>query len=134
MPFYSYITLDGYQYKTLAKQWRPVTARPASPRLTLLGNMEATFGVGALMRWEGQISVPHGESAPLPPNGTQEGNIFTLRETIKKRQALQFTDHNGITYAEAVLTGPFDEQALVNVWNSTANKYFVRVQIIAKAQ
>lgn len=133
MPFNAYIILDGYRYKTLAKQWRPMLNRPASPRLTLLGDMEATFGVGALQRWEGQISVPHGESAPLPANGSLYGNIYTLRETIKKRQALAFTDHYGVVYAEAVMTGPFDETALLNVWNSTSNKYYVRVALTAKA-
>lgn len=133
MAFNSYIILDGYRYKTLAKQWRPTTARPASPRLTLLGEMEATFGVGALKRWEGLISVPHGETAPLPADGSQYGNIASLRDTLNKRSALAYVDHNGIPYNEAVLTGPFDEQSLVNVWDSTANKYFVRVQITAKA-
>jgi len=134
MAFYTYIILDGYRYKTLAKQWRPVINRPATPRLTLLGNMEATFGTEALMRWDGMISVKHGDAAPGAADGTLEGNIFTLRATIRKRQALAFTDHNGTLYGEAVLTGPFDEQSLVNVWNSSSNKYFVRVMITAKAQ
>jgi len=134
MPFNSYVTLDGYRYKTLAKQWRPVLNRPAMPRLTLLGDMEATFGVGALQRWEGLFAVPHGESAPGAADGTLYGNIYTLRQTIQKRQALAFTDHNGIVYSETVLTGPFDEQTLLNVWNSSSNKYYVRVVLTAKAQ
>jgi hypothetical protein len=133
MAFYAYIILDGYRYKTLAKQWRPMTVRPATPRITLLGDLEGTFGVAALMRWEGLISVPHGDSAPGAADGTLFGNIYTLRATLAKRQALTMTDHNGTVYSEAVLTGPFEEQALVNVWDSAANKYYVRVAITAKA-
>lgn len=133
MAFYSYIILDGYRYKTLSKQWRPAITRPASPRLTLLGNLETTFGVGALKRWAGLISVPHGETAPEPADGSQFGNIVSLRDTLIKRSALTFVDHNGITYSEAVLTGPFEEESLVSVWNSATNKYFVQVQITAKA-
>lgn len=132
MAFYDYIILDGYRYKTLAKQWRPVTARPATARLTLLGEMEGTFGVGTMMRWDGQISVRHGEEAPLPADGSEYGNIFTLRATMQKREALAFTDHNGAAFPETVMIGPFDETALVNVWNSNTNKYYVRVQLVAK--
>lgn len=133
MAFNSYIILDGYRYKALAKQWKPAIQRPATPRLTLLGDMEATFGTAALMKWEGLIRVSHGESSPGAADGTRDGNIFTLRATLKKRQALAFTDHYGTAYSEAVLVGPFDEDSLVNVWNSTANKYLVRVMITAKA-
>lgn len=133
MAFYSYVILDGYRYKTLAKQWKPATVRPASARLTLLGDFEATFGAGSLMKWEGLIAVPHGETAPLPADGSQYGNIVSLRDTLKKRMALSFVDHNGDPYPESVLIGPFDEQTLINVWNSASNKYYVRLQITAKA-
>ncbi len=134
MAFYTYIILDGYRYKTLAKGWTPQTLRPATPRLTLLGDMEATFGAGALSKWEGMISVSHGETDITPADGTQYGSIYTLRRTLKKSQQVSFTDHNGITYSEAVLTGPFNEQTAINVWNSSSNKYYVSLQITAKAQ
>src|SRR5512138_4028894 len=127
MAFNSYIVLDGYRYKTLAKQWRPQTARPATPRLTLLGDLEATFGTGALAKWEGVISVPHGETPINPADGSLYGSIYTLRNTLRKSQVVSFTDHNGNLYNEAVLTGPFDEQTLINVWNSSSNKYYVRL-------
>lgn len=129
--FQPYIILDGYRYKTLAKQWRPVTIRPATPRLTLNGVLEATFGVRSLRRWEGMVSVRHGTAAPGAANGTLEGNIFTLRQTIEKRSFVAFTDHNGTAYPSAVLVGPFDERSLVNVWDSAANKYFVNCIITA---
>jgi hypothetical protein len=45
---------------------------------------------------------------------------------------VSFTDHNGNTYT-VVAQGPFDEQSLVNIWNSAANKYFVRIALTAKA-
>jgi hypothetical protein len=134
MAFNSYVVLDGYRYKTLAKGWTPATARPATPRLTLLGEMEATFGAGALAKWEGLIAVPHGETTILPADGTLYGSIYTLRATVRKCQVVPFTDHNGTLYSEAVLIGPFDEQTLINIWNNPSNKYYVRLQITAKAQ
>ncbi len=133
MAFFTYIILDGYRYKTLAKGWTPQTLRPATPRLTLLGDMEATFGAGALAKWEGLITVPHGEVPINPSDGTQYGTIYTLRNTLKKSQQVAFTDHNGKVYSEAVLTGPFNEQSAINIWNSASNRYLVTLQITAKA-
>ncbi len=132
MAFYSYIILDGYRYKTLAKQWRPYTVRAATARLTLLGSLEATFGTGTLKKWEGIISTPHGESSPGDPDGTLDGNIVTLRLALEKRQVLSFTDHNGIVY-DVIAVGPFGEQTIQNVWNAASNKYMVQVQLTGKA-
>lgn len=129
MAFYPYIVLDGCRYKTLAKQWRPSIARPATPRLTLQGSLEGTFGVGALIRWQGQIIAPHGDALPVPPD--VEGNIVSLRASLAKTQALPFTDHNGTEYI-VIAQGPFEEMSLVNVWNAASNKYYVSVQLTAK--
>ncbi len=132
MAFYTYIILDGYRYKTLARAWKPQTNRAATARLTLQGNVEATYGPGVMLKWDGMISTPHGESAPTPADGTQYGNIFTLRATVKKTANVSFTDHYGNVYASSSLIGPFDETMLTNVWNSSANNYYVRVAIVAK--
>jgi hypothetical protein len=131
MAFFAYIILDGYRYKTLARQWRPMTMRPASPRLTLQGNLEATFGVATLKRWEGEISTPHGTAAPGAADGTLYGNIYTLRASLAKGQMLAFTDHNGTAYS-VVAVGPFGEQTVQNVWDAASNKYYVQVQFTAK--
>jgi hypothetical protein len=132
MAFYPYVILDGYRYKTLAKQWRPAALRAATARLTLQGNLEATFGVGALKRWEGLISTPHGETAPGAADGTLYGNIVTLRASLQKLQTLPFTDHTGAAYT-VVAIGPFGEQTIQNVWDAASNKYFIQVQLTAKA-
>jgi hypothetical protein len=132
MAFYPYVILDGYRYKTLAKQWHPATLRAATARLTLQGNLEATFGVGALKRWEGMISTPHGEEATGAADGTLYGNIVTLRTSLQKLQTLPFTDHTGTTYT-VVAVGPFGEQTIQNVWDAASNKYYIQVQLTAKA-
>ncbi len=131
MAFYDYIILDSYRYKTIAKQWRPSTARPASPRLTLLGDLEATFGTGSFKKWQGLITAPHGDTAPLPADGSQYGNIVSLRATLAKLITLSFTDHYGTPYT-VVAQGPFEESALQNIWNASTNKYYVMVQLTAK--
>jgi hypothetical protein len=132
MAFYPYIILDGYRYRALARQWRPVPTRSATARLTLQGNLEGTFGAGGMKRWEGLISTTHGESSPGAADGTLDGNISTLRTSLMKRQALPFTDHTGAAYS-VVAIGPFPEQAVQNVWNAPSNKYQVQVQLVAKA-
>ncbi len=132
MSFYSYIILDGYRYKALAKQWRPMVLRPSTARMTLQGDLEATFGVGSLIRWEGIISTSHGEASPGTANGSLDGNIYTLRASLKKLTMLPMTDHTGTAYS-VVAMGPFSEQTAQNVWNAASNKYYVQVQFTAKA-
>lgn len=132
MAFRDYIVLNGYRYKTPARSWKPTTERPATARLTLMGNLEATFGAGALKKWEGTIAAVHGEEAPGPADGTLYGNIFTLRQALQQRSLLMFNDHYGDGY-QVVSMGPFDETMLHNVWNALTNKYYVRVTLVAKA-
>jgi hypothetical protein len=131
MAFYDYVILDGYRYKALAKQWRPLSQHAATARLTLGGVLETTFGVGTLKKWEGLLAAPHGEASPGAADGTRNGNIYTLRLTLDKRATLSFTDHNGTVYT-VVAQGPFEETSLLNVWNAADNKYYVRVMLTAK--
>lgn len=130
MAFYDYIILDGYRYKTLAKVWKPSVLRPATARMTLGGTLEATFAPATMKRWEGAITVPHGESAPGVANGTLPGNVFTLRASLAKSATVLFTDHNGNAYT-CVCQGPYEEQSIVNVWNSASNRYLMHLVITA---
>jgi hypothetical protein len=131
MAFYTYVIFDGYRYKTLAKQWRPATIRVATPRMTLFGNLEATFGSGSLRRWDGLVIAPHGEAAPGAADGALDGNIFTLRASLEKRALLNFKDHTGNSY-QVVAVGPFVETMSINIWNSPSNKYYIQVQFTAR--
>ena len=58
MAFYDYIVLDGLKYRTLAKQWKPQVNKPATARVTLQGEIEATFGVTNILKWQGIIIAP----------------------------------------------------------------------------
>ena len=53
----NYITLDGQKYKTNGKAWTPATTKAGSVRLNLDGTLDATYGAGTLLRWEGEIKV-----------------------------------------------------------------------------
>ena len=53
--FYDCILIDGYRYKTVAKQWKPASIRPSSARVNLLGDLEATYGSFTILRWEGMV-------------------------------------------------------------------------------
>jgi hypothetical protein len=135
MPFYPYIILDGFRYKTLAKQWRPTTIRPVQARITLAGRLTATFGAAALKRWDGIISAPSGEAVPPPaiPGETVYGTIENLRATLRKHEQVKFTDHYGTVYWFSTILGPFEEESLQNIWNAPTNKFLVRVSIMAEA-
>lgn len=124
MAFNSYIILDGLRYKTLAKQWKPAITRPASARLTLQGNMEVTFGVGVLNRWEGSIIARPTTADPA------YGTIDSLRASLRKTAPLAFTDHYGKEHSVVAL-GPFQETSLINVWEAAGNKIFVNVTLLS---
>ena len=53
----NYITLDGYKYKTNGKAWTPSGVKAGSVRLNLDSTLDATYGSGTLLRWEGEIKV-----------------------------------------------------------------------------
>jgi hypothetical protein len=125
MPFQTYILLDGLKYKTLAKQWRPTTLKPAQARLDLMGRLSATFAAAALKRWDGIIAAPTTASDGY-------GSIDDLRVSIAKRAMVSFTDHYGTEYPHSVVLGPFEEEHLQNVWNAPSNKVYVRVSITSE--
>jgi hypothetical protein len=123
----SYITLDGYRYRTVAKQWKPKLIRPATVRVTLGGALDATFGPVSTYRWEGLIVSNYGSSAPVGP----EGNSYTLRASLEKRNTLSFTDHLGATYTVGA-QGPFDQSSLKNVWDAPDNKIYYYIVLTGR--
>ena len=127
MAFYDYIVLDGLKYRTLAKQWKPQVNKPATARVTLQGEIEATFGVTNILKWQGIIVAP--VTAPAVDFGT----VDTLRTSLKKREIVSFSDHYGTEY-QVVVTGPFDEQYIQNVWNAVTNKVMITVEIMTTQQ
>jgi len=85
-----YITLDGYKYRTPARNWAPAEHKPASVKTTLLGEVDATYGPTTTYEWRGEIA------APVTSPGTGWGTIADLRLSLKKRSALSFSDHYGV--------------------------------------
>jgi hypothetical protein len=127
MPFNSFIVLDYLRYKTLAKAWKPSTMRPAVPRMNLQGSIESTFGVGYFQRWQGIMIADYGEEY-VTKDTMHYGNIATLRESLLKTEPLYFLDHHTNLFT-VIAQGPFEENCLVNVWNSSSNKYYVTVSL-----
>ncbi len=99
-----YITLDGYKYRTPARNWAPAEHKPASVKTTLLGEVDATYGPTTTYEWRGEIA------APVTSPGTGWGTIADLRLSLKKRSALSFSDHYGVRVRTC--TGPFPERSL----------------------
>ncbi len=74
----NYITLDGQKYKTNGKTWTPVPTKAGSVRLNLDGTLDATYGSGTLLRWEGEIKV-------RVTTETGFGTIDQLRTSLQKK-------------------------------------------------
>ena len=77
----NYIVLDGNKYKTNAKNWTPAPQKAGSVRLNLDGTLDATYGSGTLLRWEGEIMVPVTAAAGW-------GTIAQLRTSLQKTSGL----------------------------------------------
>jgi hypothetical protein len=119
----NYITLDDKKYKCPAKQWQPVTTKPNSVRVTLLGEVDVTFGSATIREWQGQIEGP-----VSVPDGTW-GTVDDLRATLAKRQELPLIDHFGISHT-VVCIGPFKEEPFMSMWDSASNHFNVSARII----
>ena len=120
----SYITLDGKKYATAAKTWTPVPSKPGSVRLNLNGQMDATYGAGVLLRWEGDILA---RMTPL----SGYGSPADLRASLIKTQGLTFTDHYGTAYTVHVFR--YKERSLSPNWDGATNEIKFQVELTGQA-
>lgn len=131
--FYNCILIDGYRYKTVAKQWKPQTSRPSTARVNLLGNLEATYGGFTILRWEGMVIAP----VVAPAKGASEvypwGDIENLRASVQKAANIVFIDHYGKKYDPTTILADAREDSLQNVWNGDANKVYLTLSLMSTA-
>jgi hypothetical protein len=119
----NYITLDGKKYKVPSKQWLPVTTKPNTVRLTLLGEVDVTFGSCVIKEYQGQIE------GPVTPQDASWGSITDLRDTLTKRQEITMIDHFEETFT-VVCIGPFKEESFMSAWNAASNHFNITARII----
>jgi hypothetical protein len=119
----SYITLDNKQYSTTQKVWRPRTIKPSGVRLTLLGNLDSTYGAGPLFEFTGEIR------AEVTPK-TGYGSPSDLKASLEKKQGLSFTDHLGASYT--VHVRDFEESSLSPLWDGGGNVMFYSTTLVGK--
>jgi len=119
----NYITLDGYKYATSAANWRPVVNKPYKERYTLAGDLDVTYGDATPTAWEGDI---HG---PVTARATGWGTIATLRTSMAKKSAVNFTDHNGASGTVHIL-GQFQQKSTLNTWDASGNVWLVSVRLV----
>jgi len=119
----SYITLDGYRYATAQKTWQPETPKAMTPRLTLAGNLDVTFGPGITKVWTGEIQ------ARVTPK-TNYGTPAQLRASLEKIQGLSFTDHYGTSYT--VYIQGFKERSYTPSWDGASNAMYFNVRMVGK--
>ena len=125
-----YITLglrDGLykKYRTVAK-WQPAIEVPASERVTLLGELDATYGEGVKMTWEGEIIA---YNSPVTGFGTPDD----LVELLTSKNELFFEDHFGNKcYVRPF--GKIEPRYFHNVWDAPSNKAFVNIRLVKSGE
>lgn len=117
---------DALKYKTALKSWGSAPVNPNTARILLNGDIDVTYGPGALGNWTGDILCP----VDTQPAGW--GNIDDLRIQLARRVIYQFTDHYGDLYTKAHIDGPFNEASIMPDWEAGGNDILVRIQVTAK--
>ena len=115
-----YITLNGKKYVTLAKTWIPTFQKPMTVRNTLLGEVSATYGPAVIKGWQGEIK------APASVSDASWGTVDDLLSALDTLGPVSFTDHMGVT-VDVHVTMTANRRALVNVWDSASNCFYVPV-------
>jgi hypothetical protein len=119
-----YIKLDSKKYRTNAKNWAPKSIRkPMTVRNCLNGDLDVTYGPGVNYYWDGEIEAPNTAD-------TGWGTYSDLITTLKKTVGVNFEDHYATSYT--VHTNPGKSRSLASRWDSTSNKYYVQVGIVAE--
>ena len=119
----NYISLDGYKYATSAVNWSPVVEKPYNERYTLAGDLDLTYGESEPTAYEGDIH------APVTARAVGWGTISTLRTTLVKKTAVNFTDHAG-TSGTAHIVGQFVQSSTLNKWDDANNVWLVSARIV----
>lgn len=118
-----YVTLDGLRYATVAEVWEPVMEKPHTERYTLLGQLDLTYGPAIPRAWEGEII------APVTPRAENWGDIDDLAQTLAKKEAVSFTDHDG-NQGMVHCLGSHRRRSLLNRWDDPQNQFYVEVRLV----
>lgn len=121
MAFYNYIILDGKRYATLQKAWEPGMMSPQTTRITLAGDLDATFGAANLFVWEGDIK------ADITPRAAEWGSPTDIETTLAKKQKLSFTDHYGV--AHTVTVSGYKKRSIQPDYENSDNSLMYSVMI-----
>jgi len=116
-----YISLDGKQYKCRFPDWVPWFIKPGTIRYTLGGNSDVTYGTAVPQGWQGFIEVPYTGSSPW-------GGRTDFETSVKKLQAISFTDHFGSTY-NVNIVGEITFEAMKPMYDDTTSKLYYGVRL-----
>lgn len=119
----AYITLDSYKYATVQKTWQPETPKAMTPRVTLAGTLDVTFGPGVTKVWTGEIKA-HVTAA------SGYGTPTNLRASLVKLSGLSFTDHLGNSYT--VYIQGFKERSYTPAWDGGSNHILFNVRMVGQ--
>jgi hypothetical protein len=117
-----YIVLDNFQYKTVFGNWKPLINKPSRVKYLWNGETDVTYGPGLPYEWSGLVR------APVTATGAF-GDIDDLRETIIKKEEVDFEDHYEDKYTVHVI-GEITEDSFTPGWDSATNVFHVPVRIV----
>jgi len=126
MTMTNYITLDGKKYVTVHPKWKPQLVRPKTVRVTLAGDLDATFGSAVTQTWMGIAK------APITPKDASWGTRDDMVATFAKASLLTFVDHRGDSYNVAILSDGV-EMSRSPDWDVASNTYHFVLTLIGEA-
>jgi len=110
------------KYRTPGDKWAPSVEPFGSYRFTLLGELDATYGNGAVTSWEGEIIA---YNSPQDGYGTHSD----LMATLTSKSELFFQDHYGVQHYVRAF-GKFTPRYLHNVWDAASNQSYTPVTLV----
>jgi hypothetical protein len=128
-PMTNYVTfnLNGtvLKFRTVHKQWSPVTDKPMSVRYAWDGTIDVTYGPGMFHSWRGVIMA---DVTPL----AGWGSVSDVRNLIALLKSVPFVDHYGNSYT--VHIQPIgEERSYSSKWDNASNMILFPVQLYAEA-
>lgn len=121
MTINNYITLDSKRYATKSTDWTPGLLSPNTNRITLSGDLDATWGASVIYTWKGMIH------ADITPRAAEWGNPTNLETSLAKKQKLSMTDHYGTTF-DVVIAG-WEKSSQQADWEASGNEMSYNVEI-----
>lgn len=118
-----FITLGEKKYTT-SEKWEPQVDKAMRVRLTILGELDATYAPAEILTFSGEVRVNVTETR------SGYGSQSDLEAILATKGGITFVDHENTTRTAHVKG--WKRSSLIRKWDSPSNKFFYEVTLISK--